>query len=187
MRQLFSGKGLFVITLFFAAQYSIAQKTYQLQSKPELAISGTSTLHDWSMPSSTATGSMTAVENGGKLSSISAMTITMPAESITSGKKGMDKKAFEALKTDKYKNVVFTLKSASKSGNNWTLSGTFNIAGVTKTVSITAQESYSGGAYGLKGSYDFKLSDYKIIPPVALMGTVKTGDPVKMTFNVKFK
>lgn len=83
--------------------------------------------------------------------------------------------------------MEFTLKSATKSGNTWTLNGTFNIAGVSKSVSLKAQESSSGGVHTLKGDYSFKLSDYKITPPVALMGTVKTGDAVKMTFEVKFK
>src|SRR5690554_4897520 len=129
MKTLLSTKAILVIVFLSAIQFSFAQKTYQLQPKPNLAISGTSTLHDWSMPSSTATGNMSAVESGGKLTAINSMKITMPAESIKSGKNGMDKKAYEALKTNKYKNVEFTLKSATKSGNTWTLNGTFNIAG----------------------------------------------------------
>lgn len=187
MKNHFFSKVCLVFVLLIGGQWAIAQKTYQLQTKPELSISGTSSLHDWSMPSTTATGSMKAVESSGKLSSISEMKITMPAESIKSGKGGMDKKAYEALKTKQHKDVAFTLQSASKSGNTWTLNGTFNIAGTSKTVSIKAQESNAGGAIRLNGTYSFKLSDYKITPPVALMGTVKTGDAVKMTFDVKFK
>ncbi|MFA5620356.1 MAG: YceI family protein [Weeksellaceae bacterium] len=187
MRHQILSKVILVIVFLASVQFTFAQRTFQLQTKPELVISGTSTLHDWSMPSSTATGTMSAVESGGKLTAINSMKITMPAESIKSGKRGMDKKAYEALKTDKHKNVEFTLNSATKSGNTWTLNGTFNIAGVSKSVSLKAQESSSGGVISLKGDYSFKLSDYKITPPVALMGTVKTGDAVKMTFDVKFK
>lgn len=187
MKKLLVNKVILVFAFLLSGQLILAQKKFQLQTKPELSISGTSTLHAWDMPSSSATGTMTAVESGGKLTSISAMSITMPAESIKSGKKGMDKKAYEALKTDKHKNVVFNLKSATKSGSTWTLNGTFNIAGVTKSVSIKATESSVGGAIQLKGEYNFKLTDYNITPPVAVMGTIKTGDAVKMTFNVKFK
>lgn len=187
MKKLIVKKAFVAMVFLLFAQFSMAQKTYQLQAKPELKISGTSTLHDWDMPSSTATGTMTATEQGGKLTAISALSITMPAESIKSGKNAMDKKAYEALKTSKNKNVVFTLKSATKSGDTWTLNGTFNIAGVTKNVNIKAQETYSGGSFGLKGTYSFKLSDYNITPPTAVMGTIKTGNDVKMTFNVKFK
>lgn len=186
MKKLFLKKA-FVAMVFMIAQLSMAQKTYQLQSNPDLRIAGTSTLHDWEMTSTTATGSMSAAEQGGKLTAISSLTVSMPAESIKSGKNGMDKKAYEALKTGKNKNIVFTLKSATKSGNTWTLNGTFNIAGTNKDVAIKVQETYSGGSFGLTGTYSFKLTEYGIKPPTAMMGTIKTGNDVKMTFNVKFK
>lgn len=177
-----------IVALFvFMMQFSFAQKTFHLDTKPELKVSGTSTLHDWDMPSSTATGTMIATETGGKLTDIKSLSIDMPAESIKSGKKGMDKKAYEALKTDKYKTIQFDLKSASKSGDTWTLVGTFNIAGVTKQVNIKAKETAASGTYSLNGSFAFKLTDYGIEPPKAMMGTIKTGDDVKITFNVKFK
>src|SRR5690554_3820628 len=187
MSRLFLKRAMIFTFFVFIVQFGFAQKTFQLDAKPDLKVSGTSTLHDWEMPSSTATGSMTATEAGGKLTEIKSLSITMPAESIKSGKRAMDNKAYEALKTSKNKNVVFTLKSATKSGDTWTLNGTFNIAGVTKNVNIKAQETYSGGSFGLKGTYSFKLSDYNITPPTAVMGTIKTGNDVKMTFNVKFK
>lgn len=187
MSRLFLKRAMISTLFVFVVQFGFAQKTFQLQAKPDLKVSGTSTLHDWDMPSSTATGSMTATEAGGKLTEIKSLTITMPAETIKSGKKGMDKKAYEALKTDKHKNVVFTLRSASKSGDTWTLTGTFNIAGTTKQVNLKAKETASGGVYGLSGDYSFKLTEYGVTPPTAMMGSIKTGDDVKISFNVKFK
>lgn len=187
MNKLFSTQMLIVVLFVFGLQFCFAQKTFHLDPKPYLIISGTSTLHDWEMPSSTATGFMVAKEMGGKLTEIKSLTINMPAESIKSGKKGMDKKAYEALKTDKNKNVEFDLKSASKSGDTWTLVGTFKIAGTTKQVTIKAKETTLSGSYGLSGSYAFKLTEYNIEPPKAMMGTIKTGDDVKISFNVKFK
>ncbi len=187
MSRFFLKRVLFTASFAMLVQFGFAQKTFQLEAKPNLKVSGTSTLHDWEMPSSTATGSMTATETAGKLTEIKSLTVTMPAETIKSGKSAMDKKAYEAMKTNKHKNVVFTLKSASKSGDTWTLTGTFNIAGSTKSVSLKAKETASGGVYGLSGSYSFKLSEYGITPPTAMMGTIKTGDDVKISFNVKFK
>ncbi len=187
MSRLFSKPILIAAFLLLVGQSGFAQKTFRLEAKPELKISGTSTLHDWDMPSATATGSMTAIESAGKLTEIRSLSIDMPAESIKSGKKGMDKKAYEALKTDKYKVVQFDLKSASKSGDVWTLIGKFNIAGVSKQVTIKTKEVAALGTYTLSGTYSFKLSDYKITPPTAMMGTIKTGDDVKISFHVKFK
>lgn len=176
-----------IIITVFTFQIGLAQTNLNLQSNPNLEVSGTSSLHDWEMPSNQASGTMQAQIESGRLASISSLKITMPAESIKSGKKAMDKKAYEALKTNQHKQVIFTLKSATKSGNNWILNGTFQIAGASKDVKINATETSASGIIGLKGSYDFKLSDYDITPPTALMGTVKTGDEVKISFDVKFK
>jgi len=187
MSRLFFKPTIMTALFLFVAEFGFAQKTFHLDAKPELKISGTSTLHDWEMPSGTAVGNMVAFESGGKLTEIKSISVDMPAESIKSGKKGMDKKAYEALKTGKYKLVQFDLKSASKSADVWILIGTFNIAGVSKQVTIKVKETATSGVYGLSGSYAFKLSDYKITPPTAVMGTIKTGDDVKISFNIKFK
>jgi len=187
MDRFFFKKVMIAILLICVAQLGFAQKEFKLADNPYLKVSGTSTLHDWDMPSLTAIGTMTATEIDGKITEISSLHVSMPAESIKSGKKGMDKKAYEAMKTKTHKNVVFDLKSASKSGDTWTLIGTFNIAGTQKQVTIKAKETKKGDLYGLNGSYSFKLSEYNIVPPTAMMGTIKTGDDVKISFDVKFK
>lgn len=166
----------------------VAQKDYSLAANPDLKISGTSSLHDWEMTSNKASGSAKMTVSGSTVSSISSLTVTMPAESLESGKSGMDKKAYEAMKTDKNKNVSFVLSSAKKNTDGtWNLTGNFTIAGTKKSVTVKVTESVSGGTVQLKGSYSFKLTDYGITPPKALAGTIKTGDAVKMSFNVKFK
>lgn len=165
----------------------MAQKTLQLAPNPDLKISGTSSLHDWDMTSKTATGKAVVVIQGQEVSVIQSLTVEMQAESLKSGKSGMDKNAYKALKTATHKTVKFDLKSAQKQGNQWTLTGTFQIAGSAKQVTLKATESFNGNEFQLQGSYDFKLTDFGITPPTALMGTVKTGDAVSVSFKTIFK
>src|SRR5690625_774853 len=186
MNKLVLRLGLISMLFVFIMQVGYGQTTFKLQANPHLEVSGTSSLHDWEMTSNQASGTIKAIVESGKLKDIQSLEVTMPGESIKSGKRGMDKKAYEALKTNKHKSVVFVLKSASKSGNNWILDGSFQIAGKTKNVKITAVETSSSGSYGLKGSYEFKLTDYDMTPPTAVMGTIKTGDEVKINFDLKF-
>lgn len=98
--------GLLSVLFLMTVQFAFAQKTFNLQNNPQLVVSGTSSLHDWDMPSNQATGKMVAVEEGGKLTQINSLEVVMLAESIKSGKKAMDKKAYTAMKTDQHKNVV---------------------------------------------------------------------------------
>ncbi|MBC8883442.1 YceI family protein [Flavobacterium piscinae] len=189
MKRLFNfEKGIFLLFFIATSTLGFAQKTLILDAKPQLKISGTSSLHDWDMVSEIATGKLTGTVEGNKLTTITSLVVEMPAESIKSGKGGMDKNAYKALKTNQYKTVKFDLKAASKhTDGTWNFSGTFTISGVSKSVTIKIKESIIGGQTVFEGSYSFKLTDYKITPPTALMGTVKTGDDVKISFTLKFK
>ncbi|MFN3640057.1 MAG: YceI family protein [Flavobacterium sp.] len=178
----------FIILLFIiCGTHVFSQKNMTVQKGSMFKISGTSSLHDWDMNSETATGRMVGTFHGESLQSIQSLVVEMPAESLKSGKGGMDKNAYKALKTTSFKTIKFELKSAKKEGAFWNLTGTFQIAGVTKNVSIKVKESNNGGEVVLEGSYDFNLTDYNITPPTALLGTVKTGDAVSISFKISFK
>src|SRR5690625_886111 len=150
---------IFSVFFVFAIQFGFTQSTLQLQANPELEVSGTSSLHDWEMLSDQASGKMIAETASGKLKSIESLEVIMRSESIESGKRGMDKKAYEALKTKKHKSITFKLNNANKSGDTWILDGTLKIAGVTKNVKIKDEETYDEGNYGLKGAYEVKLRE----------------------------
>jgi len=178
----------FYVILLLVTFTSFAQKTFNLVAKPELKLTGTSSLHDWEMTSTTATGKLEGTVENNKLTVIKSLVVEMPAESIKSGKSGMDKNAYKAIQTDKFKTIKFELKSSAKlTDGSWNLTGVFTIAGVSKQVTVKAKETSTAGQYSFEGTYAFKLTDYKITPPTALMGTVKTGDDVKINFKVKFK
>lgn len=178
----------FYVFLMITAVTGFAQKTYNLDVKPQLKLSGTSSLHDWEMTSEKATGKLVGTVENNKLTAIKTLVVEMPAESIKSGKSGMDKNAYKAIQTDKFKTVKFELKSSNKqTDGTWTFTGVFTIAGVSKQVTLKAKETSTAGQFAFEGTYSFKLTDYKITPPTALMGTVKTGDDVKISFKVKFK
>ena len=179
---LFIGIVIFLFTLSFSVT---AQVKYQLGPKPELKVSGTSTLHDWEMVSAQATGEGILVQQGGNLQEIKSLTIQMPAESIKSGKGAMDKNTYAALDTKKHKQIKFTLSDIAKSGDTaWKAKGKFTIAGVTKDATFDVQSSPAGSGFNFKGRHTFKLTDYQIDPPTALLGTVKTGDEVSIHFNI---
>ncbi len=164
-----------------------AQSNYKLAEKPNLKVSGTSTLHDWDMVSEQASGEAQFVVEGNTLKDIKKLRIEMPAESIKSGKGGMDKNAYSALETKKHKTVLFELENLVKGeGNSWTAKGNFTIAGVKKPATFPVTAKSEGNGYRFEGSHSFKLTDFNVDPPTALMGTIKTGDEMSIHFNVVF-
>jgi len=167
---------------------SFAQKNYSLELNPNFFVSGTSTLHDWEMKSVSGTGIGNFSVSNSKLLSINEITILMPSESIKSGKGTMDRIAYEALKTDKYKIIKYVLKSAEKvNETTWNLVGTYSIAGVSKEMKTQVRTSINNGIISLQGMNKITFNDFAMKPPTALFGTIKTGNDLIIKFNINFK
>jgi hypothetical protein len=68
------------------------------------------------------------------------------------------------------------------------LTGNLSFSGQTRKISIkTIGKITKSRDYQLKGSVPLKMTDYKMKPPTAMLGTMKTGDAVTVEFDVTFK
>ncbi|MEP5936390.1 MAG: YceI family protein, partial [Winogradskyella arenosi] len=66
------------------------------------------------------------------------------------------------------------------------VSGKMTIAGVTKTISVDLTANLQGSNVILEGNKTFKMTDFGIDPPKALLGTIKTGDDITIVFKSTF-
>ncbi|MGJ5641410.1 YceI family protein [Formosa sp. S-31] len=181
-----------LLVAFLISNFSISAQTLSLSnSDSKLSVFGTSSLHDWEEKAEKQKGSIT-IETG-DTPAIKALAMEIAAESLKSGKSGMDKNTYKALKTDKHKTITFKLsdtKSVTASGNNTykvSATGALTLAGVTKTIPLDFTMTVNGSTVKLTGEKSFKMSEFKIDPPTAMFGTVTTGDEVKITFTSVFK
>ncbi|GGE96846.1 YceI family protein [Flavobacterium limi] len=175
---------LFAIVITLSLQVN-AQKKYTIE-RAAFEVAGTSTVHDWSMKSTEATGSAIITATDSKLTDIKSLTITVAAESIKSSKTSMDEIAYETLDTKTHKAIRYVLKSADKvNETTWNFTGTYTIAGVSKDfrtqVRITANEN---GNFTLKGSNRITFGDFEMAPPTAALGVVRTGKELTIIFNI---
>jgi polyisoprenoid-binding protein YceI len=175
------------ITLLGIIWSSNAQKNYELNKKQTFSVLGTSTLHDWEMESSTATGTANITITNSKLEAINGITINLKSESIKSGKGAMDKIAYKTLNTNKFKTIKYVLKTAEKvNETTWDLIGTFSIAGVSKEFKTQVQTTISNGSVTIQGSNKITFDEFGMTPPTALFGTIKTGKELILKFNINF-
>ncbi|WP_348822721.1 YceI family protein [Flavobacterium aestuarii] len=182
-------KTIIASTALFAMVISAnAQKNYTLDVKTNFSVLGTSTMHDWEMKSSSRTGTANFTVTDSKLADINSIDITLPAETIKSEKKSMDKVAYEALKTDKFKNIKYVLKSAEKvNETTWNLTGTYTIAGVSKVLKTQVKTSVTAtGAVTLQGSNKITFTEFGMKSPTAMFGAIKTGEDLTIKFNLNF-
>lgn len=178
---------LAVALALMASHSTIAQSKYILTSSPSLSIKGGSTLHDWEMTSSEAKGEGMFVTEGNQLKDIKSLSVSMKAETLKSGTRGLDNNAYKALDTKKNPEIKFALKEISGSGSSYTAKGDFTIAGVTKPASFPVKVHSSGNDFTFEGKFDTKLSYFSIDPPTALLGTVKTDDEISILFKTTFQ
>lgn len=181
-------KQTFLIALTMGIILSgFSQQEYRIEGKPNLKVSGTSTIHDWDMISEQASGNAKLTVSGGTVSAIQAASFSMPAESIKSGKRQMDTNAYKALLTDDHKQISFVMTEAKKEGNKWLITGMLDFAGMKKPVSFTTETKASGNLVNLTSVTSFKLTAFGVEPPTAMFGTIKTGDDVTLTVQMTLK
>ncbi|UJH90838.1 YceI family protein [Antarcticibacterium sp. 1MA-6-2] len=181
-----------VLMMVVTAQFSIAQ-TYNLNNTAStLKVEGTSNVHDWEVVAKDQKGKLVAEFADGQLVKISQLEFAVQAESLKSGKSGMDKNTYKALKTDSNKDITYKLNKVNNidcvtAGScKVTTSGTLTIAGTSKPVEITFDAKVTGDKVTLTGSKSLKMTEFKVDPPTAMFGTITTGDQVNIKFQSTF-
>lgn len=145
-----------------------------------MTVNGTSTLHDWTADVTNFDISVLTHGNG-----ILDIDLTALSGSLKSGHSGMDDNMYKALKTTEFPKITFSAKKVVRQGVNLNGIGNLTIAGVTKPIKLTSSyEQWNDNSYKVKGSISFKMSEFGITPPTAMMGTIKTGDKITIKFEV---
>lgn len=172
--------------LFTSATSVVAQVTYKQTGESYLSISGTSTLHEWTMTSQEGKYQANFVINAdGTPARLNSLTLSVRSESLKSGHSAMDKNAYSSLSTDSHKTIKFELTSATIAGAKIQCTGNLSVAGVTKPIAVEASYKVMPNHSLLcSGAKKLKMSDFEIDPPSFMFGTVTTGDEITISFNV---
>ena len=184
-----------IFFLLFAATGSVLAQTnnYMLTDDSKMMIEGTSTIHDWECDvqeiNLDITMDTTALSGDTTSSPVKSLSLSVPVEKIESGKGGMNKKIYGALKKDKHPNIMFNLTNTeltnvTDSNMQLNVTGMLNIAGVEKEVSFPVEGTMQeDGSYKFTGEYELNMKDYEVDPPSAVFGTIKSGEMVTITFD----
>jgi polyisoprenoid-binding protein YceI len=158
----------------------------------KMSISGTSTLHKWeSGVTALSVKSDINISEGG-LEAINSLSIEVDVKSIKSEHGAMmDKKTWEALKATQFPKITYQLtkvESITSSGaGEYDIKalGNLSIAGVKLPIDMNVKgKILNGGNLSFKGAKKIKMSDFKMEAPTALMGTIKTGNEITVTFDI---
>ncbi|POY35813.1 hypothetical protein C3K47_13760 [Solitalea longa] len=166
-------------------------------NESKVMVNGTSTLHDWRCKVEQLSGNLDVEKSGTTIKSIKLMDVTMIVKSMKSLKEdgkyydsGMDKNVYKALDADKNPQITFVLKKINSIGANGEVNAiaTVKIAGVAKDLPVVGvAKVLPNGSVKITGKKAFKMTDFKVDPPKAMLGAIKTGDDITVDFDLLFK
>lgn len=193
--RLLLGKGR-PLSLLFSLQLLIiganAQSHYT-SSSVNILVSGTSSLHDWTMKDLKADCAATLDLNAaGQLDQLSTLSFATPVNALKSEHSGMDNNAYKALKSDQAPQISYVLSSATitqtSTGSTVTCKGKLTIAGTAKDEDLIAIcKTNPDNTITVTGTKKISMSQYNIKPPTFMLGAVKTGNDIVLTFNLILK
>lgn len=180
------------LMMVFSATPLVAQTFNVNNGASSLKVEGTSNIHDWEMNAKELQGSMKVQMEDGQLVQLDQLQFAVIAESLKSGKGGMDKNTYKALNTDDHKRITYELASVknldctSKTSCKITTNGVLTISGTKKNVEVIFDAKVAGDKITLTGNKKIKMTEFKVDPPTAMFGTITTGDEVNIKFQTVF-
>ena len=169
-------------------------------------VDGTSNVHNWDVKSISIGGSITftadvpadatpkQVREAILAKPSAAAEVKIEVKSLESGKKDkdMDKKMYEAMNADRVPTIQYQLKELvlmedtradQQVFDAWT-SGTLTINNVARELKMPMQLTVVDGQHlRISGKTALKMTDFKVKPPTALLGAIRSGDRIEVRFE----
>lgn len=172
-----------------------------VQAGAKLWLEGTSTIHEYRSEASKLqivlhedparwpadkTGA-DAIEAMILANGITGMDVVVGVTGLHSGKDGLDRNMYKALKAAQNPEIQFHLGdyAARVADDHTTIEakGTLTIAGVQHDVPVTVTASRDGENVRLQGSVPLLMTAYGIQPPKMMLGALKVADAVTVSFD----
>lgn len=192
MKPLFLRIIILLVLLTNSIVSAVSQQSVRfLPADSRIIITGTSNLHDWEETVEKFDVALVMKFEKNEILGIDRVHFNCKAESIASDNSIMTNKTMDALKTDQYPEIEFSMASignlASANGKfSGVLTGDLRLAGVTNRISIAFSGHYENNRIKITAVKDINMNDFKIKPPTAMMGALKTGENVVLSFQLQF-
>jgi len=186
------------LTVSIGTRASAQSTKMTLRPESKVALAGTSNVHDWACSSSAfnATIELDSTYASNPLTSvakpITKVVVNIPVRSLKCGHGKMDDNMYKALRANESPDIKYVLgtyqvnKELTTADSFAALTvGELTVAGTTTKVEIpiTATRKTGGSMTG-EGTIKLRMSDFGVKPPVALFGTIRSGNEIEVKFQV---
>jgi polyisoprenoid-binding protein YceI len=186
-------------TLFAIATTAAAQETARVAVAPEskLWIDGTSNLHSWTCKAEKLDAAIeldkaAAAELASAApKALRRVDVKVPVKSLKCGHGSMDDNLYKALNADASPDISYIMATfevvPGEAKDSFTIKtvGSLTIAGKENKLAMDVTATrLPDGTVKATGMVPIKMTDYGIKPPTAIFGRLKTGDDVKVNFEL---
>jgi polyisoprenoid-binding protein YceI len=182
MRFLLIAASLTTLQLKLLHAQAVTVKNY------DVTIAGTSTLHNWESKAEKIECTASFLLANNTVSDVKDVLVKIPVKSIKSAKgKIMDKKTWEAFHYEKHPSIIFVMtdRKINASKNTIEVTGDLTMAGVTRQIEfIVTYKMLPDANLQISGSKQLRMTDFKMEPPTAMMGTIKVADEITISFQI---
>ncbi len=161
----------------------------------KITLAGSSNIHDWTATSADVRlvrGKMTPALSDANFfdailqpEALETFEVSVPVNTLKSGKDGLDKNMYKALKAPGIPNITFraTRLQAGAAAGTLKATGLLKVAGVEREITFDLKTQLNGSLLTLNGSFPLLMTDYGIEAPKAMMGMLKTSPKVTVTLT----
>lgn len=183
---------LFAILFIKTEEENSVSKEYKIGSGSEFIVLGSSNVRRWKVVSKMAEGKAFIKIENDRISRIENLSVSIPAESLLSGKKSMDVHTYEALKTKQYPTIFYLLDKINniENENGYQLlsaTGYLNIAGIAKHINLKVKSHLLNEIVFFEGEIRLLMNEFNVTPPTALSGTLRTRNDIIIVYKVSFQ
>ena len=157
------------------------------QSNLDFTVSGTSTIRGWSCSAkgvvavTPATGAAQPVP--GFSSGVQTATVTVPVKAFTCPNDEMTQHLLEAMKAEKFSEIVYRLERYDMAGGQAQATGTMTITGVTQPITFAVGLKESPQGVLVAGTTRLDMTKFGVTPPEVMLGMLKVGPQIRIDFK----
>jgi hypothetical protein len=178
----------------WSAQSRSDETTYIMSGSDAVGVnlSGTTPINIWTMSARGISGTAQMAIAHGKLCTIDALTFSLPVHNLKGSHSSMDNAAYDALKANQYKEIVFRLTTATVEAHGdhaylVNALGELTVAGVIRIVTLNMHsELQPDGSIVFRGAQNLRMSDYNVERPSLLFGAIRARDEMTLTYTLIF-
>ncbi len=147
-------------------------------------LEGTSTVRSFKCTAVKVDLAVSAETSETPASMVKSASLVVPVAQLECGNKTMNEHMRKALKAESNPEISWKMISYQVEGTNVLINGKLTIAGKENLIVLRGNGSAENGTIRFKGSKQFKMTEYGVKPPSLMLGTMKVGDPVTVSFDL---